>query len=384
MQIDEFDIRRIKDAAGILDVMRDFIPNIRKAGADYECLCPFHKDRHLGSFKISPRRNTYRCFSCGKHGGPVDFLMDYGNMTFQDAICYLGAKYGMPIEGSETYHPLPAKPHTPPPPLPMLVLPTEYVKIRQDISEDTLCKWIRNLPWDKLQKERVEKTLKNYLVGHSKDGHTIFWQMDEKGQLRTGKMMLYKPDGHRDRESKGNFSWIHTRLEKVGQYDPDKYEMKTTFFGMHLIDFFPDATINIVESEKTALLCSIYFGNPQSNLWLACGGLSMLTKERLMPLMERGRKVSLFPDHDSIEKWTKQGESIDYEGLEIQKTFIEKNWRKEDGDKADIADILVRLLCDSRAGKVQKANEVISAFRTANPFFGKLVDRLQLEPIIQA
>ena len=43
MQIDELDIRRIKDAAGILDVMRDFIPNIRKAGADYECLCPFHK-----------------------------------------------------------------------------------------------------------------------------------------------------------------------------------------------------------------------------------------------------------------------------------------------------------------------------------------------------
>lgn len=392
MQIDEFDIRRIKDAAGILDVMRDFIPDIRKAGADYECLCPFHNDRHLGSFKISPRRNTYRCFSCGKHGGPVDFLMDYGNMTFQDAICYLGAKYGMPIEGSDTYHPLPAKPHTPPPPLPMLVLPTEYVKIRQDISEDTLCKWIRNLPWDKLQKERVEKTLKNYLVGHSKDGHTIFWQMDENGQLRTGKMMLYKPDGHRDRESKGNFSWIHTRLEKAGKYDPEQYEMKTTFFGMHLIDYYPDATINIVESEKTALLCSIYYGYPESNLWLACGGLSMLSYDRLLPLFVRGRRISLLPDHDSIEKWTKIAHDISWYAIDfgyepnmsVQTTFVERNWREEDGEKADIADMLVRLLCDSRAGKVQKVNEVISQFRTANPFFGKLVDRLQLEPIIQA
>ena len=110
----------------------------------------------------------------------------------------------------------------------------------------------------------------------------------------------------------------------------------------------------------------------------------MLTKERLMPLMERGRKVSLFPDHDSIEKWTKQADGMGYDQLKVQSAFVERNWRKEDGDKADIADILVRLLCESRAGKVQKVNEVISAFRTANPFFGKLVDRLQLEPIIQA
>ena len=179
--IDEFDIRRIKDAAGILDVIKDFIPDVKKSGSDYECLCPFHNDRHIGSFKISPRRNTYHCFSCGKHGGPVDFLMDYANMTFPDAIRYLGAKYGIPVEGSENYHPRIAKPHTPPPPLPMLVLPNEYVNMKRDLSNDTLCNWLRSLPWQQEQKDRVDKMLKNYLVGHSKFGHTIFWQMDEKG-----------------------------------------------------------------------------------------------------------------------------------------------------------------------------------------------------------
>ena len=381
MQIDDFDIRRIKDAAGILDVMRDWRPDIRKAGADYECLCPFHEDRHLGSFKISTRRNTYHCFSCGKHGGPVDFLMDYANMTFPDAIRYLGAKYGIPVEGSENYHPRIAKPHTPPPPLPMLVLPTQYVNLKRDLSNDTFCNWLHSLPWSDEQRERVDKVLKNYLVGHSKFGHTIFWQMDEEGKLRTGKMMLYKTDGHRDRESKGNFLWIHNLLPT---YDADKVEMKSTFFGMHLLDFYPEATINIVESEKTALICSIYYGEPEKNLWMASGGLSMMTKERMMPLIERGRRISLYPDHDGIDKWFKQAESIGYDNLKIQSSFVETNWKPEDGDKADIADILVRLMYDTRSCKVQKVEEVIHQWRDRNPFFGKLCDRLHLEPIIPA
>lgn len=384
MQIDELDIRRIKDAAGILDVMRDFIPDIRKKGADYECLCPFHTDRHLGSFKISPKRNTYHCFSCGKHGGPVDFLMDYANMTFQDAIRYLGAKYGIEVEGSKDFHPKPCKPHTPPPPLPVLLLPNEYIKMRQDTSEDTLCNWIRNLPWNNEQKERVEKVLKSYFVGHSKKGHTIFWQMDEGGKLRTGKMALYKSDGHRDKESNGNFSWIHNRLQVAGLYDPNKAEYRTTYFGMHFLDLCPEATINIVESEKTAILCSIYYGNQHSNLWIACGGLSMLTKERLMPFIERERNIILYPDHDGIVKWRKQAEEIDYKHLKISTEFVERNWRPEDGEKADIADILVRLMTDSRSYKVQKVQEVIEQFSTTNPFFAKLVDRLQLTPVIPA
>lgn len=383
MHIDEIDIRKIKDAANVVDVISDFI-HLKKKGSEYISLCPFHADRHIGSFSVNPRKNIYQCFSCGKNGDSIEFLMDYANMTFQDAIRYLGAKYGIEVEGSKDFHPRLCKPHTPPPPLPVLVLPIDYIKLKQDISNDTLCNWIRNLPWNAEQKERVEKVLKTYLVGHSKEGHTIFWQMDEGGKLRTGKMMLYKTDGHRDRESKGNFSWIHTRLQMAKLYDPNKVEYKTTYFGMHLIDFCPDATINIVESEKTALLCSIYYGNQQSNLWIACGGLSMLTKERLMPLIERGRNISLYPDHDSIEKWTKQAEIIDYKHLKVNSNFVERNWRPEDGEKADIADILVRLMTDSRSYKVQKVEEVIEQFSSTNPFFAQLVDRLQLTPVIPA
>ena len=73
--IDKLTIEKIKDAASIVDVIGDFY-DLKKKGVNYECLCPFHDDRHLGSFKISPKKNTYSCYSCGAHGNSVDF--DWG------------------------------------------------------------------------------------------------------------------------------------------------------------------------------------------------------------------------------------------------------------------------------------------------------------------
>lgn len=381
--IDELDIRRIRDAANVVDVISDYV-QLKKVGSEYQCLCPFHADRHMGSFSVSPRKNMYYCFSCGKGGDSITWLMDYAGMTYLEAVRYLGAKYGIEVEGSKDYHPTPCKPHTPLPPLPMYTVDAGMVNKRRDLSGDTLCNWLRRLPWNSIQRSRLEKVLNNYLVGHSKFGHTIFWQVDEHGHVRTGKMMAYKPDGHRDRDSKGNFSWIHKQLEKAGLYDPDKADIHTTFFGMHLLDAYPNATVNIVESEKTALICAIYFANQGNDIWMASGGLSMLTRERLKPIIERGRKVSLYPDHDGIAKWTKTAGEIGYELLKVQSTFIERNWKPDDGEKADLADIIVRLMTESRAGKTQRVAAVIEDMKAKNPWFGTLISEFGLSPVIEA
>lgn len=108
----------------------------------------------------------------------------------------------------------------------------------------------------------------------------------------------------------------------------------------------------------------------------------MLTRERMMPLIERGRRVSLFPDHDGLEMWTKQAEQIGYDGINIQSSFIKKYWCEEDGPKADLADIIVRLLSNSRASKVQKVDEVIKEMAKTKPALNKLIDKLQLTPVI--
>ena len=86
--IDKSTEQRIKDSASIVDVVSDFL-ELRPKGRNYECLCPFHNDRHLGSFVVSPARNCYKCFSCEAKGGPVDFLMEYAHMDYPDALRYL-------------------------------------------------------------------------------------------------------------------------------------------------------------------------------------------------------------------------------------------------------------------------------------------------------
>jgi hypothetical protein len=65
--------------------------------------------------------------------------------------------------------------------------------------------------------------LADYCVGHGKNGHTIFWQMDDHGDLRTGKMMKYREDGRRDKVSAWNFDWIHSTLSR--HWDEEKHEM---------------------------------------------------------------------------------------------------------------------------------------------------------------
>lgn len=369
--IDDYTIKRIKDSASIVDVVGEFY-SLRKSGTEYECLCPFHQDRHIGSFKVSPRKNIYTCFSCGETGGPVDFLMKHENLTFPDAIRWLGKKYGIEVEGSEQFVVKPSAPHTPPQPLPLLELPPTMVKRTLDTSNDNLCNWLRSIKWDAAQRARVKKVLNAYMVGHSKDGLTVFWNVDEEGIIRTGKMMLYKPDGHRDKESRGNFSWIHSRLFKAGKYDGEQWEVKKTLYGMHLLNLAPHATINIVESEKTALFMSICYGGMVRNLWMACGGKTNLTREKLKPLIEQRRDIFLYPDHDGIEEWQEQAKLINYPNLYVETKFDKQWWKPEDGEKADIADVLLRILREA------KTKAPIDQMREMNATLNNLIDKFDL------
>lgn len=345
--IDELTIRRIKEAANVKDVIGDFY-SLRKDGVSYTCLCPFHQDRHIGSFKVSESKNIYTCYSCGAHGGPVDFLMAHEKLSFIEAIRWLGAKYGIDVEGADEFRQRvkQCKPHAPVPPLPMLTMPTEWVKSRQiGAEENTLVKWVSSLNWDEEQRKRVPQMVKNYLIGHSaKEGHTIFWQIDELGNVHTGKMMLYKADGHRDKEARHNFDFIHSVMYKARMLDPMEREAVTCYFGQHLMKVCPGATVNIVESEKTALICAIYFGDLRNNVWVATGGLNFLNKQKLEPFIKDNRLICLYPDHDGLAAWKEKKNQIGYKHMRINTDIVRQFWRPEDGEKADIADILVRLI----------------------------------------
>lgn len=89
-------IDRIVDAANIVDVVSDYV-TLRRAGASYKGLCPFHDDK-TPSFSVSPARGVCKCFSCGKGGNAVHFIMEMEQMNYVEALRHLAKKYGIPVE----------------------------------------------------------------------------------------------------------------------------------------------------------------------------------------------------------------------------------------------------------------------------------------------
>lgn len=94
--ISKFTIQRINDEARVEDVVGEFV-TLKKRGSNLLGLCPFHNEK-TPSFNVNPARNIYKCFGCGKAGGPIQFLMDYQQLSYPDALRYLAKKYNIEIE----------------------------------------------------------------------------------------------------------------------------------------------------------------------------------------------------------------------------------------------------------------------------------------------
>lgn len=88
----------IKDAALIHEIIGDFVA-LKKKGISYTGCCPFHNER-TPSFYVSPVRNTYKCFGCGKAGDAVEFLKEHEQMSYREALVYIAKKYHVAIEES--------------------------------------------------------------------------------------------------------------------------------------------------------------------------------------------------------------------------------------------------------------------------------------------
>ena len=97
--IDKATIDNIMDAANIVDVVSEFV-TLRKAGVNYKGLCPFHNEK-TPSFVVSPSKGYCHCFSCGKGGNVVGFIMEHEQMTYPEALRWLAKKYNIEIHERE-------------------------------------------------------------------------------------------------------------------------------------------------------------------------------------------------------------------------------------------------------------------------------------------
>lgn len=145
----------------------------------------------------------------------------------------------------------------------------------------------------------VEGLVNQYQLGVTKAGDVIFFQIDKEERCRTGKVMKYDPvTGHRikDDSSKCPITWIHALMKRKGLL-PEEWELSQCLFGEHLLSQYPDRTVALVESEKTAVICA---GFIPEYVWLAAGGKTSLGN-KLDALS--GRKVVAYPDVDAYDFW---------------------------------------------------------------------------------
>ena len=98
-KIDDETRQRILDATDIVEVVSDFV-SLKRRGANYIGLCPFHNER-TPSFSVSRSRGICKCFSCGEGGSAVNFIMKIENIGYYDALKYLARKYGIEVKEHE-------------------------------------------------------------------------------------------------------------------------------------------------------------------------------------------------------------------------------------------------------------------------------------------
>lgn len=179
----------------------------------------------------------------------------------------------------------------------------------------------------------TEQIIARYYIGTSKHwpGATIFWQIDRLGRVRSGKVMAYDPvTGHR---VKDRITWAHKALNL------QEFNLDQCLFGEHLLKADRNKPVALAESEKTAIIDSIYF--PQF-IWLATGGFKNLTVQKCEAL--RGRHVVLWPDLNCFEKWSSKAKDLSGICSRVSVSdLLEKNATEDERKQGlDLADYLIR------------------------------------------
>ncbi len=182
----------------------------------------------------------------------------------------------------------------------------------------------------------LESVVNDYSIGTSAlwNGSTIFWYIDAKLKLRTGKIMQYDlQSGKRIKEPKSYVSWVHSGMKiQSGE------SFKPCLYGEHLTLQCVNKPVALVESEKTAIIGSIYFPN---FVWLATGGKGSLSYEKLKPLLNK--KIVLYPDLDAYDDWRKNASHLSqWFNISVSEYLYENSTSDEKNQKLDIADYLLR------------------------------------------
>ncbi|TXD67260.1 DUF6371 domain-containing protein [Polaribacter glomeratus] len=192
-------------------------------------------------------------------------------------------------------------------------------------NDDNLTAFLlNNFTFDEVQKASQDY----YLTGANLcwNDATIFWQIDTSEQIRSAKIMLYnKYTGKRIKEPYNHINWLHKAIKEPN------FNLYQCLFGLHLINEDYQKNIAIVESEKTAIIMSIFL--PEF-IWLATGSKSNFKFELLEPLKKR--KCFAFPDKGEFNNWSNKAKELKTKGFKIEvSNLLEQTSFKNGFDLAD-------------------------------------------------
>ena len=175
-----------------------------------------------------------------------------------------------------------------------------------------------------------------YNIGTSKywNGATVFWQKDKEGKIRSGKIMLYNAvNGKRVKKPYNYINWVHKVLKL------ENFNLKQCYFGEHLLIEDKSKPVAIVESEKTAIISSIYL--PEF-IWLACGSVNNLNASKTKCL--KGRSVVLFPDLKCFDIWNDKIPKLTNLARFRVSTLLRDNASEAEKNMGlDLADYLIKI-----------------------------------------
>ena len=310
--------------------------------------------------------------SCGYHYTPKRYFIDNPEMS-KNRIKPIWFNQFKPIE--------PIKPIKP-----IGYIPDDYVKKSLSTESDFVQFLKRLFENSNGLNQSIDEVCNMYRLGATKDRRVIFWQIDFEGKVRTGKIMAYNPEtGKRVHDQSGAIDWVHNKLKRTGEL-PDDFNLVQCYFGEHLLSANPHKTVAIVESEKTAIIASLFM---PEYVWLAAGNLNGLTVEKSKVL--RGRSVILFPDLSkelptrptAFELWRKRAAEIRQAyGCKVYVSdYLEKIATDEEKENGfDIADYFLKLeLRSLRSRKVNKDLDVSDKSETSETSETSEVDAIQVE-----
>ena len=235
-------------------------------------------------------------------------------------------------------------------------------------------------------KESAQKAVKKYLIGTSKywKGATVFWQIDDNQKVRHGKIMLYNSDNGKRKKDEVGKAFISSVRCILKLKD---FNLKQCLFGLHLVNEIDTKIIGLVESEKTAIMLSMF---KPDYTWLATGSKGGLKYEFLKPI--RDYKIICFPDKSEYNDWSFKATELNSLGFNVRvNDYIENTPCKAGTDLADIIAEQKQLnLLESNVAPVKVNSDILlnkdfilNKMTFKNPNLLKLIDTFGLRGEIQ-